>query len=50
MKAEYLETKSYLQRDNAEREENAGAHSKDHREVEEADGAELLGKRQITAT
>jgi len=42
MKAEYLENKSYLQRDNAEREENAGAHSKDHREVEEADGAELL--------
>ena len=42
MKAEYLENKSYRQRDNAEREENAGAHSKDHREVEEADGAELL--------
>ena len=42
MKAEYLENKSCLQRDNAEREEDAGAHSKDHREVEEADGAELL--------
>ena len=42
MKAEYLENKSCLQRDSAEREEYVGARSIDNREAEEADGAELL--------
>ena len=42
MKAEYLENKGCLQRDNAEHDEYAGARSIDRREVEEADGAELL--------
>ena len=42
MKAEYLESKGYLQRDSVEREEYAGARSIDNREAEEADGAELL--------
>lgn len=42
MKAEYLGNEGYLQRDNAEHDEYAGAQSIDRREVEEADGADLL--------
>jgi RNA-directed DNA polymerase len=42
LKAEYLESKSCLQRDSAEREEYAGARSIDNREAEEGDGADLL--------
>lgn len=42
MKAEYLENKGCLQRDNVEREEYAEARSIDNREAEEADGADLL--------
>ena len=42
MKAEYLESKGCLQRNNAEREEYAGARSIDNRETEKTDGAELL--------
>ena len=42
MKAEYLGNKGCLQRDNAEREEYAGARSIDNRETAETDGASLL--------
>lgn len=42
MKAEYLRNKGCLQRDNAERDEYAGARSTDNREAKETDGAELL--------
>ena len=42
MKAEYLGNKGCQQRDNAEHDEYAGALSIDRREVEEADGADLL--------
>jgi len=42
VKAEYLESEGCLQRDNAERDEYAGAQSADRQETEEADGAELL--------
>lgn len=42
MKAEYLEDKGCLQRDNAEHDEYAGAQSIDNWETEESDGADLL--------
>jgi len=42
VKAEYLSNKGCLQRDNAERDEYAGARSTDNREAKETDGAELL--------
>lgn len=42
MKAEYFGDKGCLQRDNAEREEYAGARSTGNRETAEADGAGLL--------
>ena len=42
MKAEYLGNKGCLQKDNAEREEYAGARSIDNRETAETDGASLL--------
>ena len=42
MKAEYLSNKGYQQRDNAERDEYAGARSTDNQEAKETDGAELL--------
>lgn len=42
MKAEYLGNEGCLQRNNAEHDEYARAQSIDHREAEEADGAELL--------
>ena len=42
MKAEYFGDKGCLQRDNAEREEYAGARSIGKREAGETDGAELL--------
>ena len=48
MKAEYLGNKGCLQRDNAEREEYAGARSIDSRETAETDGASLAGVRQGT--